>query len=132
MALFIFTGDLPRADIERRARALGMDYRDAFTRAPSGKSAGGSDNQASGQSAAQTSTRAGGEKTVREVVVVIPDLFTAQEVGEALAKGGLVASAAEFVVRVKQADLSASLLAGVYRFPEGTKLEDIIGAMTRR
>ena len=120
MAMFIFTGDPPRGEIERRARALGMDYRDAFTQETSGKTA------------VQPAPSSSGEKTVREVVVVIPDQSSAQEVGEALAKVGLVASAGDFVDRVKEANLTTSLVAGVYRFPEGIKVEDIIKAMSRK
>lgn len=113
-----------------------MDYRDAFTQAAPGKPAGGSGDQPAGapggQTGAQPAPAPSGEKTVREVLVVIPDRFTAQEVGEVLAKGGLVTSAADFVARVKEANLTTSLAAGVYRFREGTKVDDIIEAMIRK
>lgn len=119
---------MSKEEIERRAEALGMGYREQFLlleegdrvgRSPSGKADDGSDvNPPSSQLEGP------------EVEVNIPPGSTIQEIGETLARAGL-ADARDFASRVTEMGLSRQLRAGVYRIPRGAELDSIIKQLAR-
>ncbi|KKM12323.1 hypothetical protein SY88_03995 [Clostridiales bacterium PH28_bin88] len=100
---------MSKEEIERRAEALGMGYREQFLLLQPPPS-----SQLEGP----------------EVEVNIPPGSTIQEIGEILARAGL-ADARDFASRVTEMGLSRQLRAGVYRIPRGAELDSIIKQLAR-
>ena len=94
-----------KQEIEQRARALGMVYRDEVL-VLAGES------EKSGET---PPAQAAGPERPREVEVYIPPGFTSFEVAELLARQGIVADARSFEQLIHQMGASRKLVAGYHR-----------------
>lgn len=102
-------GKISQEEIERRARDLGMVYREEVVLVDTGP------------------------EKVKEVLrtevdylVVVPVGFTARRIAEVLELGGVIASGEELVRAASAARVDTMFRAGIYRFKQGEKVEDVL------
>ncbi len=112
LTLTVFPQDLPAAEVETRARALGMVY-PSEVKVP------------------EAPPVAAPPPEVKQVVVVIPTRMPADIIGQVLEKGGVITSAKDFVDKAVEMKADMDLKAGVYHFLPGEKLEVIIAALLK-
>lgn len=102
-------GKVSREEIERRARELGMVYREEVVVVDT-----------------QPEEAKEAVKTEVEYLVVVPVGFSARRIAEVLELGGVIPSGEELAGAASAAGLDKVFRAGIYRFRQGEKVEDVL------
>ncbi len=124
------SGQMTRQELEEKARALGMGYRQEFVwfnDSPARTSVGATIEQGMPDSAGQP----GQNRPAQRVNVVIPAGAHSGEVGRLLVQAGVIPDGAEFSRRVQELGVSRQLRSGNYSFEQGIDVDSVIAILMR-
>jgi hypothetical protein len=119
--------ELSREEVEKKARELGMVYRDEVLvfAEPEPKE----DSLEEGSSPSSTPDSTGPEEP-EEIKIIIPRGSTSKDIASILKNNGLIQSEEEFLDYSRARQLNSKLKAGEFLFHKGLSIEEITKILT--
>ena len=129
--------EISNEEVEQRARELGMVYRDEVVAFNEQEEAQNQDQvQAQSQTQNQDQKEAlqedesGSDLKDGELKVFIPRGSTSEDIAEILKKNGVIDNTEKFLEVIARKQLSSKLKAGMFVFPKGANLDELVTLLT--
>jgi len=130
--------EISNEEVEQRARELGMVYRDEVVAFNEQEEAQNQDQkQAQSQTqnqdqkeALQEEDKSGSDLKDGELKVFIPRGSTSEDIAEILKKNGVIDNTEKFLEVIARKQLSSKLKAGMFVFPKGATLDELVTLLT--
>ena len=129
--------EISNEEVEQRARELGMVYRDEVVAFSEQEEAQNQDQvQAQSQTQNQDQKEAlqedesGSDLKDGELKVFIPRGSTSEDIAEILKKNGVIDNTEKFLEVIARKQLSSKLKAGMFVFPKGANLDELVTLLT--
>lgn len=129
--------EISNEEVEQRARELGMVYRDEVVAFSEQEEAQNQDQvQAQSQTQNQDQKEAlqedesGSDLKDGELKVFIPRGSTSEDIAEILKKNGVIDNTEKFLEVIARKQLSSKLKAGMFVFPKGATLDELVTLLT--
>ena len=127
--------EISNEEVEQRARELGMVYRDEVVAFSEQEEAQNQDqvqaqNQNQDQKEALQEDESGSDLKDGELKVFIPRGSTSEDIAEILKKNGVIDNTEKFLEVIARKQLSSKLKAGMFVFPKGANLDELVTLLT--